>query len=147
MKNKMMMFSVVFLSAFALMNSSFANTLNISTKGEQLLYDKDTLTVEAGAKVTLVFTNASSGMPHNWVLVKPGTMDKVAQDSLAAGADKGWLAKGPNVLAHTKMVEPKQKDTITFTAPATVGDYPYVCTFPGHAAMMKGTLKVVKAKK
>ena len=30
---------------------------------------------------------------------------------------------------------------IEFTAPAA-GDYPYMCTFPGHGAIMKGVMKV-----
>lgn len=55
-------------------------------------------------------------MQHNWVLVMPGTADKVASDSIAAGAAKGWLALGPNVLAHTKLVDPKKSDTIEFLA-------------------------------
>lgn len=81
-------------------------------------------------------------MQHNWVLVAPGTADKVAADSIAAGAAKGWLATGPNVLAHTKLVDGKQSDTIEFTAPSKAGDYPYICTFPGHAGTMKGVLTV-----
>ena len=31
-----------------------------------------------------------------------------------------------------------------FTAPATAGDYDYICSFPGHSVMMKGILKVEK---
>lgn len=136
--------SLLMLGVVLCSSTVWAATLNLSTQGEQLLYDKTELTAKAGEKVTLVFKNASTGMPHNWVLVKPGTQDKVAQDSLAAGADKGWLAKGPSIIAHTKMVEPKQSDTVTFTAPAEPGNYPYICTFPGHSVIMRGVLKVVK---
>lgn len=118
-----------------------AATLKIGTKGEQLLFDKTTLTVKAGEKVNLTLNN-TSGMQHNWVLVMPGTADKIAQDSITAGAAKGWLALGPNVLAHTKLVDPKKSDTIEFTAPTKPGDYPFVCTFPGHAMTMKGILTV-----
>jgi plastocyanin len=32
---------------------------------------------------------------------------------------------------------------IEFTAPSAPGDYPYVCTFPGHSTM-RGILKVTK---
>ena len=144
MKNIKKIQTLILLGVFAFSSSAWAATLNISTKGEQLFFDKAELTVKAGEKVTLVFTNASTGMPHNWVLVKPGTQDKVAKDSLAAGAGKGWLATGPDVLAHTKMVDGKKSDTITFTAPAAPGNYPYLCTFPGHASIMKGILKVTK---
>ena len=118
-----------------------AANLKIGTKGEQMLFDKTALTVKAGEKVKLTFNNTSA-MQHNWVLVVPGTADKVAQDSITAGMNKGWLAQGPSVLAHTKLVDPKKSDTIEFTAPSKAGDYPYICTFPGHSMTMKGVLAV-----
>jgi azurin len=31
---------------------------------------------------------------------------------------------------------------VTFTAPAA-GDYPYICTFPGHYMTMRGVMHVV----
>ena len=49
------------------------------------------------------------------------------------------------IVAHTKILGGGESQTITFTAPAEAGDYPYVCTFPGHFALMQGVLKV-KAK-
>jgi azurin len=33
---------------------------------------------------------------------------------------------------------------LTFKVPDAVGDYPYVCTFPGHWRIMKGTMQVRK---
>lgn len=126
---------------FALSFAAQAATLKISPKGEQLLFDQTAFTVKAGEKVTLTFNNTSS-MQHNWVLTAPGTADKIAQDSITAGAAKGWLAIGPNVLAHTKLVDPKKTDTIKFVAPAKPGDYPFICSFPGHAMTMKGILTV-----
>lgn len=134
----------VFLNVLAsmlfLVNAQAA-TITIGPKGDLLLFDKAALTVKAGEKVKLTFKNTSA-MQHNWVLVAQGTADKVAQESIAAGATKGWLAVGPNVLAHTKLVDGKQSDTIEFTAPTKPGDYPYICTFPGHAGTMKGILTV-----
>lgn len=138
---KILNFFVCVFFTFAILSSAEAATLKIAPKGEQLLFDKTSFTVKAGEKVKLTLNNTSS-MPHNWVLVAPGSADKVAQDSIAAGADKGWLALGPNVLAHTKLVDPKKSDTIEFVAPSKPGDYPFVCTFPGHAMTMKGILTV-----
>lgn len=115
--------------------------LMISTKGEAMAFDKATLSAKPGQKIKLTFKNASN-MQHNFVVVKPGTADQVTTDSITAGGDKGWLAIGPNVLAHTKLVNPKESDTIIFTAPAQSGEYPYICSFPGHSAMMRGILVV-----
>lgn len=141
MKTKITLMAITALLVLGFAKPSEAATLKISPKGEQLQFDKTSFTVKAGEKVKLTLNN-TSGMQHNWVLVAPGTADKVAQDSINAGAAKGWLALGPSVLAHTKLVDPKKSDTIEFTAPTTPGDYPFVCTFPGHAMTMKGVLTV-----
>ncbi|MCS7088371.1 MAG: plastocyanin/azurin family copper-binding protein [Thermoflexales bacterium] len=120
-----------------------AVTLEISTKGNELYYDKNELRAPAGSKITLVFKNAAdpnSGLLHNWVLVRPGTADAVANDGIAAGEANGYLKPGDNrVLAHTKMIKPGESDTITFDAPPA-GSYDYICTFPGHAVLMRGKL-------
>ncbi len=118
-----------------------AATFKIGPKGEEFKFDKTAFTVKPGEKVTVTFKNTSV-MQHNWVLVAPGTADKVAQEGIAAGATKGWVPAGPNVLAHTKLVDPKAEDTVEFVAPTQPGDYPFICTFPGHAATMKGILTV-----
>jgi putative heme-binding domain-containing protein len=41
-------------------------------------------------------------------------------------------------------VEAGQQTKLAFTAPEEVGDYPYICTYPGHWRLMRGTLAVVK---
>lgn len=133
--------SFVILSPAALAAKGKEASITISVKGEEMAFDKTALSAKPGQKVKLTFKNPSS-MQHNFVLVKPGTADQVANDSIAAGADKNWLAVGPNVIAHTKMVDPKGSDTITFTAPTEPGEYPFICSFPGHAAIMRGILTV-----
>lgn len=119
-----------------------AVTLEIGSKGEELLFDKDKLEAPAGSKITLKLKNNSTALQHNWVLVKPGKTDSVATDGIAAGEAAGYLkAKGENVIAHTGLVKPGETGTVTFDAPAA-GQYPYVCTFPGHYVLMKGTLTI-----
>ena len=52
------------------------------------------------------------------------------------------------VIAHTGIVGGGEGDTkeltIEFAAPEP-GDYPFLCSFPGHFAMMNGTFRVVAA--
>ena len=119
--------------------------INISTKGDQLAFDTTKLSAKINQPVQLTFKNTaskSSGLQHNWVLVKPGTADAVSTASLSVGADKGWLAESPNVIAHTKLLNSGESETVHFKSPSVAGEYPYFCSFPGHAQTMKGVLTV-----
>ena len=85
-------------------------------------------------------------MGHNLVLLKKG-VSAIAFGQKAMGA--GANATNPlpdsvkeDVIASTKLLGPGESDTVSFTAPADPGDYEYVCTFPGHFAMMRGTMTV-----
>ncbi len=112
-------------------------------------FDKAALEVKAGAKVMLLFKNDKCPLQHNFLLVGPGKLndigalaDKMLTDPQAMA--KAYLVDSPDVLAKsTKLIGIGQTDLIEFTAPTTPGDYPYLCTFPGHWRMMQGVLKVV----
>ena len=85
-------------------------------------------------------------MGHNLVILKKGiSAIAFGQKALGAGANATnplpESVKG-DVLAATKLLGPDESDTITFTAPEEKGSYEYVCTFPGHFAMMRGVMSV-----
>jgi azurin len=48
----------------------------------------------------------------------------------------------PDVLHATPLVQPGKEAELVFTAPAVPGEYPLVCTFPGHWRVMRGMLVV-----
>ncbi|WP_397385537.1 plastocyanin/azurin family copper-binding protein [Prosthecobacter sp.] len=108
-----------------------------------LAYDTKTISAKAGQKIKLTFTNTHPTLPqpHNIVIGKLGTKDKMM--AIAMGAmtlvDKGYIPDSPDILAHTKLLQPGTTETIEFTVPAA-GEYPYFCTFPGHVAIMNGIL-------
>ena len=85
-----------------------------------MAFDKTKLTVPTGATVHLVLKNHStmSTLPHNWVLVAPGTEAKVAAQGLAEAPDAGYVIPGANVLAYTPLAAPGATTEVTFTAPA-----------------------------
>ncbi|MBV6500492.1 MAG: hypothetical protein CJBNEKGG_02971 [Prosthecobacter sp.] len=116
-------------------------------------YDKTDLTVKAGQKVKLTLNNTGSiaPQPHNFLLIKPGKDQAVGAQANAMMTDPQAMAKSyipdaskDDIIAHTKLVQPNGTETIEFTAPAEAGDYPYMCTFPGHWLLMKGVLHVTK---
>ena len=112
-------------------------------------YDKQLITAKAGTTIQIVLQNPDF-MQHNLVLIKPKTLEKVgaAADKLAQdpnGAKMQYVPKIPEVIKATPLINPGGKYTLTIKLPDVPGDYPYVCTFPGHWRIMKGILRVTKA--
>lgn len=83
-------------------------------------------------------------MAHNWVLLKPmPDADVNAFGMKASSSAPDYLpADRSSVIAHTKLLGGGESDTIEFNAPTAPGEYPFLCTFPGHFAIMKGKLIV-----
>ena len=123
--------------------------ITISTIEDKMLYDIKKFEVESGKSVILTFKNKDFP-PHNLLIVKPGKADEVANLAIALGNDgfgKQWRPDTPLILWGSTMIDYDEETVISFTAPSP-GDYPYVCTFPGHAMMMRGVMKVTpKAEK
>lgn len=102
-----------------------------------------------GEALKIVFKNVGTlpkeAMGHNWVLLAKGT-DVMAFSTAAMQARTTEYipaALANQVIAHSKLLGPKQTDEISFTVPSEPGDYPYVCSFPAHAmAGMRGVLVV-----
>jgi azurin len=109
-----------------------------------LAYDTKTISAKAGQKVKLTFNNTHPTLPqpHNFVLGKLG-VDKGKMLNIAMAAmtlvDKGYIPESADILANTKLLQPGQSETIEFTLP-TAGEYNYICTFPGHGAIMNGVI-------
>lgn len=112
-----------------------------------LAYDKKVLTAKAG-KIKITMDNKSAiPQPHNVLVLKPGSKDKVIALANAMMTDPNAMAKdyipdSPDIISHTKLIQPGQSGFIELTLEA--GEYPYLCTFPGHAILMNGVLTVTK---
>ena len=119
---------------------------------DAMQFNKATITVPQSCKqftVTLKHTGKlpKAQMGHNWVLTKAADMAGVVSDGAAAGLDKNYIKAGDTrVMAHTKVVGGGESDSVTFpTSALKMGEtYDYFCSFPGHSAIMKGTLTLVK---
>ena len=109
-------------------------------------FNKSTLSVQAGEKVALEIINDDpTKLMHNWALVAKGSINRVLQASLTLGPkaiELNFVPDIPEVLAASPQVAPERKYTLYFTAPAAPGQYPYVCTYPGHGQLMRGILNV-----
>ena len=115
---------------------------------DAMQFDKKELKVGADcAVVELTLTHTGklpkAAMGHNWVLTKTGDVNAVTSAGTAAGPGNDYVpSKDSRVIAATKLVGGGESSTIKFpTSKLTKGgDYTFVCTFPGHSALMKGKL-------
>ena len=121
-----------------------ANALTLEANDE-MQYSKSELKVTAGQPVTLVFKHTGKmdklTMGHDFVLLKQGTnVDAFAHEAMSA-KDNDYIPKSliGSIITHTKLLGGGESDTIQFTVPEK-GTYDYLCSFPGHSALMKGKL-------
>jgi len=116
---------------------------------DQMKFDVTSIEVSPGQTVQVTLKNIGTmpkvSMGHNFVVldgkVAPEEFIEASQMQMANDYVAPELES--HVIAHTKLLGPGEFDTITFTAPSTAGDYPFLCSFPGHYAIgMKGILTV-----
>lgn len=83
----------------------------------------------------------AQSMGHNWVLVNTADVNAVSSAGMAAGLKANYIPPNDKrVLAATKVVGGGESTTIKFgTSALKKGEaYTYLCSFPGHSALMKG---------
>ncbi len=137
--------SLISLSVFS--SVALAGTTLELTANDTMQFDNKAFEAPVGEEITLVFTNKGAlpkaAMGHNVVILKPGSdVMGFGAGAVAAAATEYVPQSGPlagQVLAYTKLLGPGESDTITFTLPEA-GVYTYICSFPGHYALMKGTI-------
>ena len=121
------------------------------TGSDTLQYNLKEITAAPGEKLYIELTNTGSmpkqTMSHNFVLLQPMPDADVQALAMAASTKPAEFLPDDQskIISHTKMLGPGEKETLTIIAPPQAGNYPYVCTFPGHFALMHGNL-VVKPK-
>jgi azurin len=157
MTMKMMRYAllvVALLGAQSLLHSTPAAAADKTCKVEitgndQMQYDKKEISVPADCtEVQLTLKHVGKlpkeAMGHNWVLVKSADLTAVANAGMSAGLSNSYVQPGDKrVIAHTKTVGGGESDTITFPTAGLAGQsLMYLCTFPGHNALMRGTFKV-----
>ena len=89
---------------------------------------------------------ASNVMGHNVVVARTADIQGIDADGIKAGAAADYLKPGDTrVIAHSKLIGGGQTTSVTFPV-AKLGDggpFSFFCSFPGHAAVMKGALTLV----
>jgi azurin len=118
-------------------------TINIKARID-LQFDTVRFKVKPGSNVMLTLVNGSD-MSHNLLITKPGSRLDVVNAALKLaekGPEMDYIPVMDEVLWSIPIVSPGQTKSVSFTAPAQSGVYPYVCTYPGHGYVMYGAMYV-----
>lgn len=141
--------TTLLISAAAVVTSMAADVTIEMTGNDQMQYDKKAITVTEGDKVTIKLKHIGklpkAAMGHNVVILKPGSAMPAFAMKCAPAAANDYIPQDAEskalIVAHTKMIGGGEETEVTFTAPAA-GEYPYLCTFPGHFGVMNGKMTV-----
>lgn len=121
--------------------------VRIQSVPEQMIFDVKWFVVQAGKPVQVVLANPDA-MQHNLVISQPGSLQEVGTRgaTMPPPSDpdaKAYVPDTPLVLQATRLLNSGETDRLNFTAPAQAGEYPFLCTFPGHFVRMYGVMLVV----
>ena len=143
---------LVAAALLALAPSAFAATCSADIEGNDAMkYNVANIDISKSCKtftINLKHTGqlAKNIMGHNVVIAKTADIKAIDADGMKAGLDNNYIKPGDDrVIAHTRVVGGGESDSVTFdVARLKAGeDYMFFCSYPGHAALMKGTLKLV----
>ena len=106
------------------------------------------LTVPAACKQFTVTLKHAGKLPktvmgHNFVLGKTADINGINTDGMKAGVAQNFVKPGDaRVIASSKVIGGGESATITIpVGKLKAGEsYTYICSFPGHASIMRGTL-------
>lgn len=109
-----------------------------------LQYDLPRIAVKPNQRLTIVFKNEDD-MAHNLVFTQPNARQEIVDAAMKIGdkaQEQHYVPKSTQLLAATKIVLPNASETLQFVAPEKEGICNYVCTYPGHGAIMYGAMYV-----
>ncbi|MGE5944817.1 MAG: azurin [Flavobacteriales bacterium] len=125
-------------------DESDSNVSEIVIVGDDMMkFDLSEIKVKAGQKVKITLRHKGkldvNVMGHNFVILKEGVDMTDFATKAAVSKDTNYIPKGSenDIVAHTDLIGGGQTTSVEFDAPEA-GTYDFLCSFPGHYAMMKG---------
>ena len=117
---------------------------------DQMQYNVGSIAVPAScSKFTINLKHAGkmpvAAMGHNVVIAKESDLQGIDADGVPAGVANDYVKAGDaRVIAHSKLVGGGESTSVSFDTSKIKSGGPFVffCSFPGHAAMMKGSIAV-----
>lgn len=141
------------LSGLLMASAQFAQadecTFDLNSN-DAMQFDQKAITVNKSCKEFTLNLHHTGKLPktvmgHNWVLSTTADSKTVASDGMAAGAANEYLKPDDaRVIAFTKIIGGGETASVTFpVSKLKAGEaYTFFCSFPGHVAIMAGTLSL-----
>jgi azurin len=112
----------------------------------QMKFSQTTITARPGQRIEITLNNTDD-MPHNIVIFRRGTVAQYEKELFGSLNEpnaqlRGFVPDSPNVLVASRLLNAGESTVVTFDAPSEPGEYPFVCSFPGHWATMRGVLRI-----
>jgi len=115
---------------------------------DAMQFDKKEIVISQSCKEFTVNLTHSGKLPknvmgHNWVLSKTDDKQSIASDGMTAGVANNYLkVDDVRVIASTILIGGGESTSVTFPVnKLTAGvSYSFFCSFPGHSAIMQGSL-------
>lgn len=113
-----------------------------------LQFEPRRIRMRAGRRAAITLVNTDVEMPHNFVLTRPGRVEAIGTASMLQASDPSAVARhyvpdDAGVIAMSPLIQPGEQYAIYFNTPKQPGEYPFLCTFPGHWVIMRGVLEIV----
>ena len=132
--------------SLASVSAHAACNVNLTGNDAMQLSSKQIVVPKTCSDFTIHYKNIGklpkASMGHNVVVSKLSDMSGVLRDGMKAGLAQDYVKAGDSrVVAKTRLLSGGESASLTFkVAKLQDGAYGFVCTFPGHGAMMRGTI-------
>ena len=142
-----------FLSALMLSSVpyAFAEKCKIDISGSDMMkFDTDEINIDKDCEKFVVNLKHSGNLPvnamgHNIVILESKNLQKViSKINMSHGIEKGFMPEMEEVLFKSKMIGGGEETTLELDTSIfdKEKEYIFICSFPGHFALMKGKLKI-----
>src|SRR5690606_5764076 len=126
------------------------NCSTVIEGNDAMQFNVGSITVPSSCNEFTITLNHTGQMPvvamgHNVVVSKASDREAIAAAGMGAGVDGDYVpADDARVIAHTELVGGGGTTSVTFPVSAIQGSGPYefFCSFPGHWAVMRGSIQV-----
>lgn len=105
----------------------------------EMKYDVESISVKEGSwvRITLENKGIDNSMMHNIVFIDYGTRKEVASEAIKIWPSQNFVINKDNIIAYSDVSKPGESVILEFKAPKK-GNYEFLCTYPGHAEIMRG---------